>query len=247
MLSGQAGQVRGCPRHLLQGLTHDALQEFEAAVAAGEAFPGLDLQRAMFLGYSGRVDEAVALMTPFDAEPCPPRWYGDACALLSTGLAQSERFAEAEEWMRRALALRPFRGDGWSILGVLQARQGRHAEAMESARRHLDLDPGSADARLVIAASLVALGQREEAAVSAAGAMAPTDAEELARHRGHRAVYAAALGDEEGVRSELEAALQGALADVRRRWLGSEPRLRVYRDRAWYARLFARDGAPDRP
>jgi tetratricopeptide (TPR) repeat protein len=75
----------------------------------------------------------------------------DARYSLGLALLYSERWAEAEEHLRKVVELTPGFADGWCRLTVCVARLGRLEDAWQAARRGLEAVPGCEDLRRLAA------------------------------------------------------------------------------------------------
>lgn len=101
------------------------------------------------LGRLGRYEEAVAVLQPL-AEA-----RSDVVGIsMNFGIALrgARFFAEAERWLRKALALDPKSVGVYINLGAVLADLGRNAEAIVAFREAVALDPTRAEARHMIAA-----------------------------------------------------------------------------------------------
>ena len=96
------------------------------------------------LYHLGRVEEAEEAYLRA-LERCPR--YGAALADLSTLRLDQERYEEALDLSRSAIAVDPYRATAWTNRGIALSRLGRGEEALESLDRALGLDPGRQRAR----------------------------------------------------------------------------------------------------
>lgn len=104
---------------------------------------------------------------------------------LATAYSMRERYEEAEECFREAIASREDYPLAWFLLGRLMARRGRHEEAERAMRRYIDLCPGDPWAYFILGTSLARLGRDDQArfALAKAAQLDPDgEAGALARH-----------------------------------------------------------------
>ena len=106
----------------------------------------------------------------------------DAAYNLGVALAALERFEEAEERFRQALALTPGHERAHRNLGVAQLRLQRYEEALETYRRFLERYPDSAVGHANLGIALHYLGRTDEALASLDRALALDPALEVARN-----------------------------------------------------------------
>ena len=104
---------------------------------------------------------------------------GDAAFNLALAYLERRRFAEAESWHRRTLALQPDRVEAWNNLGCVLMDLERHGEAEPCLRQALALQPGFALAHRNLGKALYGLGRLAEAgpALQQSLALAPHDAD----------------------------------------------------------------------
>lgn len=220
-----------------QGQSAEGIKLFDDAKRHGATYPGTELHACMFLGATGQLDEALAIVTAAQAQPRPRRDLAGVCWGLSSQYSEHRRYANAEKLTRVVIALQPTWSEAWTKLSGDLARQGKFIEAAEAARNHLDSEPDAFDGQLALADYLVHLGQRDEAAAIVAGVKPPEKADRLSLFHGCRALYFAALGDENAVREEMTAALQCPDRERQRRWYRSDILLDPYRAKAWFMAL----------
>ena len=82
----------------------------------------------------------------------------DLIVRFATLHGRSQRYAEAERWMMRALALRLRYGHGHTVLGVTQQRSGDLAKAVGTLYRAVQNDPEYTEGYVALAAALQAGG-----------------------------------------------------------------------------------------
>lgn len=225
-----------------QGNPTEGLALFEDAKRHGDTYPGTELQGCLFLGAVGRLDDALAIITAGQAQATPHRSFAGTCWELSSQFSEHRRYADAERLTRLVISHAPAWSDAWTKLSGDLARQGKFAEAVECAQRHLDSHPDACDGQLAVACYLVHLGRRDEAAAIVAKVHLPEDQDRLSLYHSCRALYAAALGDESGVRTELTAVMLGKHRLRQIRWIRSDCLLDAYHDKPWFVELTALSG-----
>jgi len=89
----------------------------------------------------------------------------NAIALSNLGMAMVEqkRWPEAEDYLRKAIALRPRFAGPHIHLGKMYAEIGKPAESLEEFRRAVQINPLNTDARNLLAEALLKQGQMDEA------------------------------------------------------------------------------------
>jgi tetratricopeptide (TPR) repeat protein len=92
-----------------------------------------------------------------DRRPTAERFFGQAFRLQSEG-----RFADAEDFYRRSIALYPT-SEAYTFLGWCLSFQDRHEEAIQLCKRGIELDPEYGNPYNDIGAYLIQLGRVEEA------------------------------------------------------------------------------------
>ena len=106
----------------------------------------------------------------------------DAAYNFGVALAAVERFAEAEEQFRQALALTPGHERAHRNLGVAQLRRQRYEEALATYRRFLERYPDSAVGHANLGIALHYLGRTDAALASLDRALALDPALQVARN-----------------------------------------------------------------
>jgi tetratricopeptide (TPR) repeat protein len=132
-----------------------------------------------------------------------------ALANLGVTLVEQGRPAEAEPYLRRAVAVRADYPEAQSGLGVALCMQGRLEEGVSHLQRAVALEPGYRDAWRNLGEALGALGQRGPAAQAFRAALksAPRDPVLL-----KRLAWILATAPEDDVRNAAEALRTAALA-----------------------------------
>ena len=134
---------------------------------------------AVFLELSGDIPAATAAWQRFrELLPQDPLGYFEAGRLL----VRQQRAAEAEDLLRRSLAIRPTRTDGWIELGNSLALQQKYPEALACFGTALKQDPRDAPTYLKRGKVLAHLNRHDEAMASYRAGLALDPADGLTHH-----------------------------------------------------------------
>jgi tetratricopeptide (TPR) repeat protein len=174
------------------GRLDDALAAMEDAIGRGLETASLRRQYGLTLAWTGRAEEAVAVLTPLAAGGDPAALNALGTALLEAGRPEQAiavlervfardpddaqalenltvahltlgRWREAEALARRTLEADPRRAPAWNHLGVARWRQGDGAGALAAWERSLELAPQEFDTLYNLGLKAAELGQPERA------------------------------------------------------------------------------------
>lgn len=119
------------------------------------------LEEAAGLGRSGKIEESIALhLKAIEADPTTAQAHVNLISLYG----RLDRFQQAEQHYRAALALQSSLADAHYNYGVLLASARRHREAADLFRQALDVNPFHAQAHHNLASLLAAQGNLNDAA-----------------------------------------------------------------------------------
>ena len=138
----------------------EALAEYRKVLAARPGDTALRAEYGQVLGWAGRRQEAVAALSALPAEALPPA----AAVLLADLRLGEEKFAEATELYRRALAAEPDDLPTRFKLARVLSFQKRHDEALAEFDRILSAAPDDVQVRRHRAQVLGWAGRHAEAA-----------------------------------------------------------------------------------
>jgi predicted Zn finger-like uncharacterized protein len=126
----------------------DAIQAFDAVAAIDSEYPGLALERGLLYEASGRTELALKQYEEARAKaPNDP----DLLLRVGCGYASAGRTKEAEDLLRKVLALRPTSAETQHCLGrALLAEGSRLADALRLLERATELDPHRAEYYLFV-------------------------------------------------------------------------------------------------
>lgn len=149
--------------HALQeaGRSEDAVAVFTRALARMPHHTLAHLALADALAASG--DSARALRHYELGSPLAAHPRAEAHSALGAALADGGKYADAEPYLRKALALSPRHTLAHYNLALLLSRTGRTEEAITEYRALLQIDPGFSEARNNLASALHHAGRSEEA------------------------------------------------------------------------------------
>jgi tetratricopeptide (TPR) repeat protein len=221
-----------------QGRGKEALTLFDQARKAGATYPATDLSRCLILGASGRLDEALAAMAEVLKQPRPPQGVASYCWQLSSTCSEQRRYADAERLTRQVIALQPTWSSAWTKLSGDLGRQGKFAEAVEATLIHLDDNGDAVDGKLALATWYAHLGRLDEAATIVNSVREPEDTNGKQLYHGSRAIYAAAIKDEEMLRGELKTVLAAPKRYHQVRWIQGDMLFDKFREKPWFKALF---------
>jgi len=142
-----------------------ALEEADAAIQKFPQERPLHILRAYLLGEQGRPDEAVKELQRFLSNTPADR---DIYLSIAQVYSQAKRYAEAEEAIRKALALMPKPEDqeyALFLLGSVYERQKKYDLAEEQFKKVLAVDPLNASAANYLGYMLADRGVRLEESV----------------------------------------------------------------------------------
>jgi len=145
-----------------QGRHDDAIGLYRDAKARWPASPSIRAELVTALYWSGRVDEANALV-PVEA---PDRSSSSvALAARASELAQLNRYDEAREYAIAAIRRDEANAAAWMTLSNAEYYLHRHADALATAQAYFKRHPGldDADFRYMVIASLARLERGAEA------------------------------------------------------------------------------------
>jgi tetratricopeptide (TPR) repeat protein len=151
--------ARGSTR-LLEGETHAAAAEFQAAVEADPGSAAAHMHLGLALAAAADFDQALGeLSRAVELDPSS----AEARANLGTVLLQRGDETRASSELARALELNPYLPEAHNSLGLLLVHSAKPAEALEHFRTAADLKPGYAEALFNLALALRSLNRPAEA------------------------------------------------------------------------------------
>lgn len=139
----------GQPAKGIYLLTSSPADDVEAQNALGIAY-----------GQAGRDADALAA---FERVITADSTNGIALQNIGTIKLRQNKIAEAEGWLRKALAADPSLANGYTTLGVIYQRTGRGGQAIEAWRRAVELDNSEFDALYNLTFALANSGAGPEA------------------------------------------------------------------------------------
>jgi predicted O-linked N-acetylglucosamine transferase (SPINDLY family) len=127
-----------------------------------EAARNLERARHELAGSGTRGDRSGPVSSPDQ-----PHESFEMCCGQAYALCEQNRYADAEPWLRRALALQPDSADLWNDLGKVLVLQARPDEGAACFGKAIAIDPVHGRAHLNLAATLFELNRLDEAEAAA--------------------------------------------------------------------------------
>jgi tetratricopeptide (TPR) repeat protein len=221
-----------------QGRFDEVMPLFEKSRSLCSDNSRASLRGCVFLAESGRFDEALARFAPIAAQTPPPRDTAAIAWALADEADALRRYADGERLTRQALALEPTWAMAWGKISGDLLRQGRTDEALAAVQRYVEDDEDSFDAQLCLANVLAHADRRAEAAAIVAAVAEPAGSQRFQYHA-LRALYAAAIADEDLLKRELAITLQAPHRLRQVRWISGDCLFDAYANQPWFKDLLA--------